>query len=408
MAFAAFLQTKSPIVSILLQSFIAMMMVFFIPIMLLGMVSPFVIKLVSVNEQAMGDVSGRIFAVGTIGSFLGTFIPAIITIPTLGSRRTIVLFAFIMFLTAALGMMRKKYFLALIPFALVSIDGNLSTISSGKLLEARETPYQLVKVVEQANGLRFLQFNESTAVQSVYFPRRLAVTSTYYDVLTYIPELITARPFTVLNIGLAGGTVARNIKDLYGDQSRIIGVEIDPDVVSLGEKYLALGKPGIEVHTEDGRMFLKASQETYDVIILDAYSNQLMIPFHLTTKEFFELVHQHLAPGGIVAMNVNDIGEEGRIVQSIGKTAREVFPDVQIAHMSSALNYLLLAGDEVHADRMAKTAIGPEAMRKNAKESAAQLHEYRPENGMVLTDDLAPIEQMTDSMIWRYYRGETK
>ena len=109
----------------------------------------------------------------------------------------------------------------------------------------------------------------------------------------------------MLVIGNAGGTVARAFGELYPDVE-IDGVEIDPEVSDAARRYMGLeDNPRLNVITADGRPFLELTDETYDLIVVDAY-HQPYIPFYLATREFFDAVRDHLRPGGVIALNVGE------------------------------------------------------------------------------------------------------
>jgi SAM-dependent methyltransferase len=178
----------------------------------------------------------------------------------------------------------------------------------------------------------------------------------------------------MLVIGNAGGTVARAYGELYPDVE-IDGVEIDPEVSEAAREWLGLeDNPRLNVVTDDGRPFLELTDETYDLIIVDAY-HQPYIPFYLATREFFEAVREHLRPGGVVALNVAAVPGDDRLSQAIGSTLLAEFPEAW-RWKPLLFNELMLGFDH---------EVGSETLVERA--------EAAPE------DDRAPVEWLTDRMI---------
>ena len=133
-------------------------------------------------------------------------------------------------------------------------------------------------------------------------------------------------------IGSAAGTVPKQFLAFYGPDARIDAVEIDPAIVQVGRKYFAmedLESPNYRTHAEDGRVYLHTAKDTYDVIGMDAY-HQPYIPFHLTTREFFQDVSAHLSDRGVAVVNAGKPGSDYRLVHVLATTMRSIFPQVFI------------------------------------------------------------------------------
>ena len=140
---------------IVLGSFLLTIVLFFLPIMLLGMTSPFLIKLVSLERKDLGNVAGRIFAVSTVGSIIGTFLPALIFIPLVGTKFTILIFAAVIILMGVVGLAPSRLFIV-VPFLAV-LFGTLDTSlkSSVGLIAEAESPYQYMEDIEPGGGAIF-------------------------------------------------------------------------------------------------------------------------------------------------------------------------------------------------------------------------------------------------------------
>ena len=153
------------------------------------------------------------------------------------------------------------------------------------------------------------------------------LTGGVWDAFLALPPLLGRPLERVAILGNAAGTTARAMGVYYPD-AEIDGVELDPAVSRVGRRYFGMSEnPRLTVHDDDARPFLRASDERYDLIVVDAY-RQPYVPFYLATREFFRLVREHLAPGGIVALNVAAVPEDRRLVRAVGGTLAAELPQV--------------------------------------------------------------------------------
>jgi hypothetical protein len=177
------------------------------------------------------------------------------------------------------------------------------------------------------------------------------------------------------------------------------GVELDPAVSRVGRRYFGMGdNPRLTVHDADARPFLRATDERYDLIVVDAY-HQPYVPFYLATREFFRLVREHLAPGGIVALNVAAVPDDKRLVNAVGTTLAAEFPQV-LEWPALRFNTIVLGLTE---------PLAPEELERRLRAGPAALaplrellaRDVRPlvASGRAWTDDRAPVEWVTDRMI---------
>jgi spermidine synthase len=341
-------------------------------------------------------VAGRLYALSTVGSILGTFLSAIVTIPLVGTQRTMLGSAALLVLAAAL-VLGNRWQLATVAVAgLLFVPPGTIKESAGLLYEAEST-YQYVQVVERSDGSRALRLNEGVAVHSVWYPDSV-LTGGEWDMFLLVPPLLERPAEHMLVIGNAGGTIARAYGELYPDV-RIDGVEIDPEVSEAARRYMGLDdNPNLDVVTADGRPYLELTDERYDVIVVDAY-RQPYIPFYLATKEFFELARDRLAPGGVLALNVAAVPGDERLSEAVGSTVLAAFPQAW-RWKPLRFNELVLAFDQPIAQVELLDRVGA---ANSAAESLvplfrAGLEPVRPEAD-VLTDDRAPVEWLTDQMI---------
>jgi spermidine synthase len=377
-------------------SFFAALALFAVPVTLLGAVAPFAIRLALDDVGEAGTVAGRLYALSTVGSILGTFLSAIVTIPLVGTQRTMLGSAAVLVLAGALLLGARWQLLTLVVAGLLFVPAGTIKAADGLLFET-ESEYQYIQVVERSDGSRALKLNEGVAVHSVW-ERDSVLTGGVWDLFLLVPPLLDRPPRTMLVIGNAGGTVARAFGELYPDV-RIDGVEIDGEVTEAGRRFLGLGdNPNLRVVTADGRPYLELTDRHYDVIVVDAY-HQPYIPFYLATEEFFGLVRERLNPGGALALNVAGVPADDRLSRAIGSTVLAAFPQVW-RWKPLRFNELMLAFDR----RRSRTELVERAARAPAQVSAlvplfaAGLDEVQATERR-LTDDRAPVEWLTDRMI---------
>ncbi|MDI3269377.1 MAG: fused MFS/spermidine synthase [Bacillota bacterium] len=407
-------------ITVILLSFAAILLIFLPPTIALATASPYAIRLATRSVETAGQVAGGLYAASTFGSIVGTFLPAFVTIPFLGTRWTLILFAALQMVIALYGLKGRRLLAA---FLLVPFLGVLGAAGAEKpvpgLQFEGDSFYQYVQVVEEG-GTYYLVVNEGGGIQSLYRPGAF-FTDFYADNFTVLPFLVDARPEKVLVVGSAGGTLFRLWDQLVKPAipMEMEGIEIDPLVASLGHRFFGLRGDEAKVHIGDGRVVLAATQERYDLIVVDAYSNQLYIPFQLTTKEFFTAAKDHLEKGGILALNVNAVNQEAPLLEAMKTTLASVFPYTYMAKVRGPYNYLLVGAKEPLsveglAQKVREMALSSpsEDMRIHAQDLyqvAWELEKawvpYRDGKGLLLTDDRAPLEYLTHVMIMKEALG---
>ncbi|MDQ3424938.1 MAG: fused MFS/spermidine synthase, partial [Actinomycetota bacterium] len=307
-------------------SFIAVLLLLTPSVVLLGMVSPFAIRLAVSSIDTAGAVAGRLYALSTAGSLLGTFLPALILIPAIGTQRTFLVIAALLAASACFLLGARYLVVAAVLAALVLLPPGAVKADQGLLYE--ETSYQqYIQVVERPDGRRVLHLNEGVAVHSVWQPGGNVLTGGVWDAFLALPPLLGRPLERVAILGNAAGTTARAL-GVYYPEAEIDGVELDPAVSRVGRRFFGLeDNPRLTVHDADARPFLRRTERRYDLIVVDAY-RQPYVPFYLATREFFRLVRERLTPGGIVALNVAAVPGDRRLVRAIGRTVAAELPQV--------------------------------------------------------------------------------
>jgi spermidine synthase len=380
-------------------SFFGVLILFAPPVTLLGMVAPFAIRLGLERIESAGAVAGRLYAVSTIGSLLGTFLSALVAIPLIGTQRTLLASAALLALAGAALLGLRWLALAVLLGALLALPPGTVKASEGIVLHEDESLYQFVQVTERA-GARRLYLDEGVAVHSIWRPGEV-LTGGVWDTFLALPPLLGRPLERVAILGNAGGTTARAM-GVYYPGAEIDGVELDPAVTRAGRRYLGLGdNPRLEIHTADARPFLRRSDGGYDLIVVDAYRPPY-VPFYLATREFFELVRERLAPGGIVALNVASVPGDRRLAEGIATTLAAELPAVW-TWQALRFNQIVigleapLPRDELAA-RLAETSGDLAPLTRLL---ASEIRPARP-SGEPWTDDHAPVEWITDRMIVEY------
>jgi spermidine synthase len=377
------------------------MLMFLVPITLLGTVSPWAIRLSVKDVETAGSVAGRLYAISTVGSIIGTFLPVLVLVPAIGTRRTLFLIAAVLALAAVplLGARAIAVPVVLVGMMFLPV-GTIKQEPGETVLFEAESPYQYVQVSEAADGQRILRLNEGWALHSVVPAGGGALTGGYWDAFLTLPLLTGTPDARIAILGNAGGTTARSFR-LTSPQVRIDGVEIDPVVTEAGNRYLDMAGPNLTTHEADARFWLAGDRGPFDAVIVDAY-RQPYIPFHLSTVEFFEEVRDRLAPGGVAAINVGTPPDQTEVVDRIASTMRSVFPAVLTARYGT-FNSVLLGfkdpADAAQARARLATATGDTAV---AARILSPLLTEVPAGGEVFTDDHAPVENLTDGAILDY------
>jgi len=402
-------------VGLVAGTLLAVMLLFAVPVTLLGCVSPFAIRLLLKDVATGGNTAGRVYALSTVGSILGTFLPVFWFIPTYGTRPTIEAFALALVGISAVALWPKRRlyasFAVAVLLAWIFLPAGIKPPEVGTLLYEKESAYNYIQVVQVSTTTELI-LNEGQAVHSVY-DSTTNLTHGYWDYLmladSFRPaQAAPATPRSVAFLGLAAGTGARQYRLAFGEQVDITGVEIDPEILAVGHRYFHLDEARAHEVVADARYWLDTQAAHYDVVVLDAY-RQPYIPFHLTTREFFQQVKAHLNPGGVIAVNVGRTATDYRLVDALASTMAAVFPSVMLLDDPNYTNTVVFASTEpvtvddvTHNLGLVSAPLASDAARSALKQGKLRMSPY---HGQVYTDDLAPIEQLIDEIIFSYLTG---
>ena len=420
--------------ALLAGALLAILLLFSLPCILLGAISPWVVRLAVTDVRQSGQTAGRVYAIGTAGSLIGAFLPVLWLIPVYGTRWTFFLLALALLAVIALGSLRENHrWLSWLGIGLVlmlawwSAPGGLIRAGweddqSGVILFEDESLYNYI-AVRQWGSERHLKLNDGIGIHSVYHPESV-LSLGIWDYFLLAPlfrrDLSPGNPQSpisnLLIIGLAGGTVSELYTKIYGPLA-ITGVELDPEIIEVGRRYFAMNQPNLTAVAADGRRWLSQQPvgARWDVIALDAYRPPY-IPFHLTTVEFFELVRSHLQENGVLVINVGRTAQNYALVDLLAATLQQVFPAVYAIDEPGPpheLGNTLLVATLHPVDLATVWANGahlPAAMPVEFRTFAAEaVGRIRPLAGQlagpVLTDDHAPVEQVVHRIILDFLFG---
>ena len=402
-----------------LGSFIVILILFSVPVTLLGMVSPFVIRLAVSDVATSGRIAGQVYAISTLGSLCGTFLPVLVTIPQIGTTRTFLLFSGLLFAIAFFALLRvgrRRALPYLVMPALVALlaptalAGPLRQPASGaRLRYDGESAYNYIQVQEDAAGYRYLYLNEGQGIHSQWHETEVFYGGTwdYFLAAPYFNEA----PFradevaSLLLIGLAAGTIPRQHIEIYGNIP-IVGIELDPEIVALGAEFFDMNAgsmPSLTAQVGDGRFLLNQLDRQFSVIGIDAYRPPY-IPWHLTTVEFFEEVKARLKDDGVVAINVGRTDTDRRLVDALSGTLLQVYPSVHALDVPQSFNTILVAtrqptlSDNLRANIAHRVDTVDARLYDILVDASAALVPLA-DSDIVFTDDLAPVERLVDSIV---------
>lgn len=375
---------------------------FFPPLMLLGMVSPVAIRLHASALDRVGRSAGNLYAVSTLASVAAALATGFWLIPVVGVQRLTVGTG-VMLLVAALiawlaGAPARGRAVTASILVLPGAIGAWS-LSRPEPLPAHtrfvgDSPYAEIRVVDHRD-LRYLLIDGG--MHTIIRPSTAETHHPYVHVADLSRELFE-RPGRVLLVGLGGGAAAR---EFAREGWQVDAVEIDPMVVMTARTWFGLLPGAAAIHELDGRRFLAKASDRYDIIFFDAFGSS-SIPFHLVTREAFALARSRLARGGVVVLNVEAVGWDDALVKSMGATLETEFPHVlalPIAEPPDQLgNVILMAADrpmEISDATLGNPAdweVDPYLHWRVVLRNHAWDNRFVPEGGQVLTDDLNPVD----------------
>lgn len=368
------------------------------PLTLLGMVSPYAIRLKASSLDVVGRTAGNLYALSTVASVVAAVCTGFFLIPNFGVSRLTFMVGVALMITSAIGLAigrklptRLTVMIAaplLVATAVVAGPSEQEHSIAG-LIAIEQSPYAEIRIVDQ-NGSRYMLIDGGThtivdaVTMESYFP--------YVDVLD-IAKMFYDKPGSMLLIGLGGGSV---VKSFVRDGWNVEAVEIDPVVTKFAIKYFGFDSSQTRVHHKDGREFLIEQDKLYDLVIVDAFGSS-SIPFHLVTEESFGLIRSRLIPEGIMAMNIEAVGWHDKLVHSLFATLNKQFRFVKVLPMAEPPNQignliLLASNHELTLAEDPPVPQGRFTREYNRAHAWDNRFEIDTTGVQVLTDDLNPVD----------------
>jgi predicted membrane-bound spermidine synthase len=427
---------------------IGVILLFAAPVILMAMVGPFAVRLhirrASEGVAAAGRTAGSISSLSTLGSIIGTFLPVLALIPWIGTELTIYLFSVFLLVLGIIGLRDWRYMsmlavvIALAAYTLFSSPViKAADCYNCTLVAETESAYNYIQVATQdfqyidgaVDPRVVLVLNEGRAIHSLY-RLRYRETGDPIDLLTdggpwdyfsiapfFYPNRDPSSVQSLAMLGSAAGTTPKQFLAMYNPMMRIDAVEIDPQIIAYGRQYFDMDDnsprhPNYRAHAQDARYWLAGSDQTYDVIGMDAY-HQPYIPFHLTTVEFFREVKARLDTDGVAVVNAGQppSGDDS-LVNALATTMRTVFPQVFVITTLDATNAILVGVNQPVGNGAAHFEANGRRMTVPALQlvmgwalygGPTPIYEFTPDQAKFppFTDDRAPVEYMIDTMIFR-------
>ena len=410
---------------LVVAAFVSAMVVFVFPLFLLGTVTPSLAAYTIKSTSDSGKVVGRLGACNTVGSIIGTFLPTFVTIPSVGTAITFLIFAGILIALCVIYFLSgkadpKRIIAGILAFIVCCIFGSSDSFAfwEDDLTYEGESVYNYLQVKEDDSSV-ILSTNVLFGVQSIYM-KNGGLTGMYYDYALASPlmsGIMQAKAkntadflksgeevpldFSILILGNGSGTFAHECCRYFGD-IKIDAVEIDQDITDLARKYFDLPE-NVNVYTYDGRAFLNVCKDSYDVIMVDAYQD-ITIPFQMSSVEFFTLVKDHLKEDGVLIVNLNMRGGENAMNTHIADTIGACFDQVYTADVEWTTNRELYASDS-EKDLLNTFKDNNSRLDSYSRPDIHDLYlfmqriegriiRYQPGDN-IMTDDKAPVELLS-------------
>ncbi len=382
-------------------AFVSCILVFVFPLMVLGMVTPNLVKYAVTSLEENGRTCGIIEACNTVGSIIGTFLPTFVTIPFVGTSMTFVIFASVLYIVCiAYFFFRKKNRVKVSSIACVALAAGLFSTNIGTAFWANniiyegESIYNYLRVEDSPQEVIF-STNVLFGVQSIK-SKTPGLSKMYFDYDLAAPIMAGAgenSEISVLILGLGTGTFATQCEYYFGIND-IDGVEIDSKIIDLSHEYFNLHEC-VNTYAQDGRAYIAGTDKMYDTILVDAYQD-ITIPFQMSSIEFFNKVKSHLKPGGAVAINMNMYTDsESGINDWLCGTVSNVFDSVYSVRAGSNLELFCSDSYDVREQLEAKLDTIEDNQLYHFMKSISDSMTKVEKSDLILTDDKAPVELLS-------------
>ena len=395
---------------------IVSLVLFFLPSFLLGMLSPYAIKLEHIRNPnlGIGSISGRVFFWSTFGSIFGSLITGFVLVPNFGVSTIIVcvglfLVLFSSIMLATLSKKNSLYIIFAVIVALLIFFYSKNVFSNENLVYTHDGIYEKISITKRILYnkpiLLFSQDRSASSAMYVEDPYKLVFPyTTYYELY----KLFKDRLDNTLVIGGGAYSIPKALLKEGDPESKVYVSEIEPSLIDIAKKFFALPEDNRLIPiTEDGRQFLERNNRKYDMIFSDVYFSYFSIPIHFTTQEFFDLAKSRLTDDGIFIGNLAGTlsRQNPSFIFSEIKTFKDIFPNSYFFAVDNASGYgpqnIMMLG--INGDKKIDIESAKKIVFKNFKtesfDNILDLNRFNLDIYTKLTDEYAPVESMLENAI---------
>jgi Spermidine synthase len=379
-------------------SLFASAFLFFVPLALLAMTGPFLVRVITSSVTGVGGNVGRLTAIGTFGSFAGTLLVSYVMVPLLANSVSMYLTAGMLLLVGGFYFVMVRRLsakpLAAVALGLLGIVGLLFQKDAPANGEFREvfrgnSHFGMIQVLDRDDGrMRF--YSNDNLIQNTYDPELRQSASTFTYMLSGLARAYTTNIETALCIGMGVGIVPM---EFARDGIAVDVVEINPAVVPVAERFFDFDSKKVQLTIDDGRHFLNRATNRYDAVVLDAFLGDSS-PSHLMTREAFESIRNVLRPGGVLVINAFCELDRGKdfFAASLNKTLQAVFRGVRMHFGGGQIYFVATDREEPAMVRQIDLTSVHRLVLTDARIAYSTIVSTDPSSGRVLTDDRNPVE----------------
>jgi len=391
---------QAHIVDIRLASVVGAVLLFSPTSVLLGMVSPYAVKLTLGNLDTSGATVGNLYALSTAGSIFGTFLSGFYLIPYFGTNTLLIILSgalilLSLVLTWGQSFRTKAIVVVIMALCWVGAEKTNPLLLKRGFLDI-DTSYNRVFIydVEDRQTHRMVKVmginNENHSSMNLENNELVNEYTKYYHLARHFNPGFR----TTLMLGGAGYSYPKAFLETYPEASMDV-VEIDPQMTELAKKYFRLTEnPRLAIYHEDGRVFLNTASKRYDVIFGDAFGSRYSLPYQLTTKEAIQRKYDVLEDDGVVIVNTISAieGKRGEFLRAEYATYKSIFPQVYLFPVRNREDGLLVQNIMLVALKSKET---PSFTSTDPALNEYLHHLWKQEikNDLpILTDDFAPVD----------------
>jgi spermidine synthase len=402
---------------------ISSLLLFLVPALLLGTLSPYAIKLQSVQvpEQGVGSVSGKIFFWSTLGSIIGSLLAGFVLIPNFGIDYIFISTGVALFLLgliplAIFGFDKKRLIKSvLVVLVLTGITFFAIQQIKGGALYSKDGIYEKITIYDSTQGSRPIRvFQQDRSASGAMFLDSDDPTDLVYEYTKYYSLYKIFKP-DVQNALVIGGGAYSIPKALLAElpNTTIDVSEIEPSLFYLSKQYFNVeNNPNLHNYTEDGRRLLRDSNKKYDLIFSDVYYSLFSIPAHFTTQEFFTIAKEKLSSDGVFIANlIGDLSrQQPSLIFAEIKTFQNVFPNsyffaVETLERTDSQNIIFVGYNSNKKVDLKTPSIlqNPNPIISKLWTKIINLERYNLSPYPVLTDNYSPVEYLTAEVLQRTF-----